>query len=81
MLLMLWAKWQKFGYFWMGGRGNSKFEARNSKQARMFKIRMIQTKIILNFEFWILACRQAGVSDFDIRISDLPGKAGVRVYR
>jgi hypothetical protein len=48
------------------GWGNSKFEARISKQAPTFKIQMIQAnKILLEFEFGILL---AGISDFDIRI-------------
>jgi len=46
---------------------SSKHEIRNSKQARMSKIQIIQTKYVLGFgnsDFGF-------VSDFDIRISDL----------
>jgi hypothetical protein len=52
---------------------NSKFKARNSKQARIFKIQMIETGGLKfgKFEFWdCFACLPVG-RNFDILISGL----------
>jgi hypothetical protein len=66
-----WMASRSLAYQILGGWGtNSKFEARNSNEARMSKSRMIQTTKFLNSNFEVVSDWSETDASLDIRISN-----------